>query len=239
MAVPPECNEEWFELVPNLLSHEGWEVAIDKGRCSLSHCDCPWGGHIIKCSIEDVVVKNPPEDTSCVFVRPETRERHQARCGDRFGRIELLEMLGPGEAVIRRFNSWGLLRLCTVLFGRLARPYVEFSFTTGGGACTALQKVSRDYPKKGDCAIGLFHYTGEPPEGYWSAKRHCVHTFCRHSKELSDRCSPVAAQQDQQELFTKDCCTVDRKETENSSFRESSVCRRTSLLAGPQPTSLC
>ena len=29
MAVPPECNEEWFELVPNLLSHEGWEVAID------------------------------------------------------------------------------------------------------------------------------------------------------------------------------------------------------------------
>ncbi|CAE7240497.1 unnamed protein product, partial [Symbiodinium microadriaticum] len=178
MAVPPECNEEWFELVPNLLSHEGWEVAIDKGRCSLSHCDCPWGGHIIKCSIEDVVVKNPPEDTSCVFVRPETRERHQASCGDRFGRVELLEMLGPGEAVIKRFCSWGLLRLCTVLFGRLARPYVEFSFTSGDGACTALQKVSRDYPKKGDCAIGLFHYTGEPPEGYWSAKRHCVHAAC-------------------------------------------------------------
>eukprot|EP00437_Effrenium_voratum_P040369 CAMPEP_0181479956 /NCGR_PEP_ID=MMETSP1110-20121109/43552_1 /TAXON_ID=174948 /ORGANISM="Symbiodinium sp., Strain CCMP421" /LENGTH=244 /DNA_ID=CAMNT_0023605411 /DNA_START=47 /DNA_END=777 /DNA_ORIENTATION=+ len=144
MAVPPECNEEWFELVPN---------------------HCPWGGHIIKCSIEDVVVKNPPEDTSCVFVRPETRERHQADCGDRFGRVELLEMLGPGEAVIKRFCSWGLLRLCTVLFGRLARPYVEFSFTSGDGACTALQKVSRDYPKKGDCAIGLFHYTGEPPEG--------------------------------------------------------------------------
>ena len=240
MAVPPECNEEWFELVPNLLSHEGWEVAIDKGRCSLSHCDCPWGGHIIKCSIEDVVVKNPPEDTSCVFVRPETRERHQASCGDRFGRVELLEMLGPGEAVIKRFCSWGLLRLCTVLFGRLARPYVEFSFTSGDGACTALQKVSRDYPKKGDCAIGLFHYTGEPPEGYWSAKRHCVHAACAgavcfpYFPKFSAPSSGVAHADG-----TKDCCTVDRKQTGNSTFQEFSACRRTSLHVGPQPTSSC
>ncbi|CAE7662946.1 DHX34 [Symbiodinium necroappetens] len=165
MAVPPECNEEWFELVPNLLSSQGWEVAIDKGRSSLSHRDCPWGGHIIKCSMEDVVVNNPPEDPSCIFIRPETRERYQARCGERFGRIELLEILAPGEAVMKRFSCFGLLRLLTVLFGRLARPYLEFSFASGDGICTALQKITRDYPKKGDCNTGLFHYTGEPPEG--------------------------------------------------------------------------
>ena len=165
MAVPPECNEEWFELVPNLLSSQGWEVAIDKGRSSLSHRDCPWGGHIIKCSMEDVVVNNPPEDPSCIFIRPETRERYQARCGERFGRIELLELLAPGEAVMKHFSCFGLLRLLTVLFGRLARPYLEFSFASGDGICTALQKITRDYPKKGDCNTGLFHYTGEPPEG--------------------------------------------------------------------------
>ena len=174
MAVPPECNEDWFDQVPHLLSTEGWEVAIEKGRCSLSHCDAPWGAHIIKCSIADVAVTNPPEDPANMFVRPETRARNQDRCGDRFGTVELLQHLAPGEAIIKRFSSWGLLRLCTVLFGRLARPYVEFSFTTGDGACTALQKVSRDYPMKGDCAVGLFHYTGEPPEGFLAAARSSV-----------------------------------------------------------------
>jgi len=165
MAVPPECNEEWFELVPNLLSHQGWEVAIDEGRSSLFHRECPWGGHIIKCSMEDVVINNPPEDPSNVLIRPETRERYQARCGERLCRIELLEVLAPGEAVLKRFSCFGLLRLLTVLFGRLARPWMEFSFTSADGVGTALHKVSRDYPKKGDCATGLFHYTGEPPDG--------------------------------------------------------------------------
>ena len=172
MTVPPECNEDWFDLVPNLLSSEGWEVEIERNSSSLSHCVCPWGGHIIKCLILDVTVNNAPEDSSCIFVRPETRARHQDRCGDGMGQVQLLEMLAPGEAIIKRFNNWGLLRLCTVLFGKLAKPYVEFSFTTGDGACAALQKVSRDYPMPGDCAIGLSHYSNEPPEGVSAAIGH-------------------------------------------------------------------
>ena len=89
--MPPECNEDWFQLVPHLLSREGWEVAIERGQSSLSHCECPWGGHIIKCSVWDVTVTDPPEDPANILVRPETRGRNQFRCGDRLGQMELVQ----------------------------------------------------------------------------------------------------------------------------------------------------
>mmetsp|Transcript_41127 Transcript_41127/g.73654 ORF Transcript_41127/g.73654 Transcript_41127/m.73654 type:complete len:432 (-) Transcript_41127:335-1630(-) len=164
MTVSPEAIEDWFVLVPHLLLREGWEIAVENDKCSLCHCDCPWGGHIIKCILGQVRIKNPPNDSSHIFIRPETRARYQAECGDA-GRIELLQLLSPGEAIIKRWTPWGMLRLCTVLFGKLAAPYVEFSFTKGDSACTALQKVCRDYPLRGDSAVGLFQDSGEPSEG--------------------------------------------------------------------------
>ncbi len=35
-------------------SSEGWEVALARPLAKLSHCSCPWGGHLIRFDCKDV-----------------------------------------------------------------------------------------------------------------------------------------------------------------------------------------
>ena len=58
----PAGVEEWFQRLPQLLSVQGWEIASDRhghgtsgtheAAGTLSHCLCPWGGRLIKITLD-------------------------------------------------------------------------------------------------------------------------------------------------------------------------------------------
>lgn len=54
MTERPACVEEWFDRLPQLLSPQGWEIASDR-HGTLSHCPCPWGGRLIKITLDGLL----------------------------------------------------------------------------------------------------------------------------------------------------------------------------------------
>ena len=119
-TVPPEAVEEWFQLMPNLLSSEGWAVALARPKANLSHTACPWGGHLIRFNLKDLTIQNPPEKTCNILVRPEVRALFQKVCPMKGNEVTSHEFIAPGEAILTSSTSWKLLRLVTVLFGDIA-----------------------------------------------------------------------------------------------------------------------
>ncbi|CAE7870825.1 mucK, partial [Symbiodinium necroappetens] len=113
---------QWFESVPHLLTDQEWEVRERAGLSSLSHCHCPWGGHLLKLTLSGIRVQNA--DTTKLLLRPETRAMHETLGGG----IELLEQLAPGDAAVRRPVFWGLLQQLTgLVFGNTEAPGIGLS----------------------------------------------------------------------------------------------------------------
>lgn len=158
MSFRPRRVEDWFDAVPNLLS-EDWDTEVEKPQATLSHLACPWGGRLIRVAVAGISVSDAPMKKSHVLVRPETRAA--------FGSGSLLEHLAPGEAVLRRWADWGLLRLCSILFGDMAGP----TFTTSARTLKTApvlthQRLRRDFPSPGDAAMAFFHEGDDAQEGF-------------------------------------------------------------------------
>jgi len=155
MAVRPESVEDWFQVMPNLLSSEGWGMALARPKASLSHCTCPWGGHLIKFNLRSITIQNAPEKTSNILVRPEVRFAFQNLCPMNGNKISDCDFIAPGEAVLRSATSWRLMRLCSVLFGDIAGQFIGYFFNDGKTPAALHHKLRRDFPLEGDssCAI--------------------------------------------------------------------------------------
>lgn len=158
MSFRPRCVEDWLEAVPNLLSDD-WDIEVEKPQATLSYMACPWGGQLIRVAVAGICVSDAPVKKSHVLVRPETRAA--------FGTGSLLEHFAPGNAVVLRWADWGLLRLCSILFGDMAGP----TFTTSArnlktAPVLTYQRLRRDFPSPGDAAIALFHEGDDAQEGF-------------------------------------------------------------------------
>ena len=131
MAVRPERVEDWFHLAPGLLSQDGWETSFARPLSTLSHCVSPWGGHLIRFSYQDITIADAPENTAGVVVRPEVRAWVHSTNPSPGSSFEVLNQLAPGDAVVKRWASWGLLRLCSVLSGTLLALHELFLLRPG------------------------------------------------------------------------------------------------------------
>ena len=38
--------------IPTTAATSGWEVLIDRAKSNLLHCDCPWGGELLKIRVD-------------------------------------------------------------------------------------------------------------------------------------------------------------------------------------------
>ena len=164
MAVRPERVEDWFHLAPGLLSQDGWETSFARPLSTLSHCVSPWGGHLIRFSYQDITIADAPENTAGVVVRPEVRAWVHSANPSPGSSFEVLNQLAPGDAVVKRWASWRLLRLCSVLFGDLAGHFMNYFFYDPAKQTELHQRVRRDYPERGDSACAFFDQS-EPLEG--------------------------------------------------------------------------
>lgn len=65
--------------------------------------------------------------------------------------MQTMEFVSPGEAIVEASVSWGILRLCSVLFGDMAAQ-VMTRFYDQASPVAWHQMVRRDYPMEGDSA---------------------------------------------------------------------------------------
>lgn len=159
MSFRPRRVEDWFDAVPNLLS-EDWDTEVEKPQATLSHLACPWGGHLIRVSVAGISVSDAHGmKKSHVLVRPETRAA--------FGTGALLEHFAPGDAVLQRWADWGLLRLCSILFGDMAGPtFTKSARSLKTAPVLTHQRLRRDFPSPGDAAMAFFHEGDDAQEGF-------------------------------------------------------------------------
>jgi len=160
----PEGVEDWFQVLPNLWASEDWEVALARPLARLTHCRCPWGGHLIRFEIKDVIIENPPEKTGQIIVRPEVRAAYHDRIPLTGTKMICESFFQPGEATLKGQTSTKLMRLCAVLFGDLGGSSVTHFFHDCHSLTSIHQKIRRDYPLEGDCALA-FWQEKKPHEG--------------------------------------------------------------------------
>ncbi|CAE7341923.1 unnamed protein product [Symbiodinium natans] len=158
MTAGRPCNVvQWFEQVPQLLSEHGWDSAVrgcSKGS-SLTYCECPWGGQLVRFSFKSVPMQNV-EDPSRSMVRPETRQLElQAPLG-----FDVVEQLAPGDAVVQHRASWTLLQLCTMVFGDLGMP----ALTPPKTPIVCRQKLYRACPTQQDTTLMFSTISGAPSD---------------------------------------------------------------------------
>lgn len=147
MASP--CRvEEWFQLVPQLICEEGWDVLIDGAKSCLLHCDCPWGGELLKIRV-DAHVENVPENPSHLLVRPEVRALYGNGSVSKFEDLQMLIHQAPGEAFIEQLHSWGLGSFCSSFLEASDETCSE-EFSTRK---SSWQRLSRDFPGEGDSSL--------------------------------------------------------------------------------------
>ncbi|CAE7821720.1 mucK [Symbiodinium sp. CCMP2456] len=152
----PSDVMQWFESVPHLLTEQEWEVCERAGLSSLSHCHCPWGGHLLKLTLSGIQVQNA--DTSKLLLRPETRAMHETLGG----RIELLEQLAPGDAVVRQPASWGLLQLANLVFGSTEDSGAGLSEVSV--PIVSRQTLCRAWPTNEDTTLMFSRNDGDPAD---------------------------------------------------------------------------
>ncbi|CAK9014352.1 unnamed protein product [Durusdinium trenchii] len=158
MATRPESVEEWFQLMPHLLSSEGWAVALARPKAKLCHRTCPWGGHLIRFNLKGITIQNAPAKTSHVLVRPEVRALFQKECPMSGNKLDGHEFVRPGEAILTTSTSWKLMRLCTVLFGDVAGQFIGYFFHNKDHPARLHHKIRRDYPLEGDSASAIWDH---------------------------------------------------------------------------------
>jgi len=105
----------WFDAVPHLLSEHHWDVAARAGQSSFTHCQCPWGGHLVKFALSGIQVHGLG-DAGIWLVRPETRAAYE-KPTQFTGTMEMLEQVAPGDSIVRQPAEWGLLPLSSLIFG--------------------------------------------------------------------------------------------------------------------------
>jgi len=155
----PRRVEDWFDAVPNLLSDLDWDMEVEKPQASLSHCDCPWGDKLIRVTVAGITVQDPPVKKSHVLVRPEIRAALAS---------SLVHQGEPGDAVVQHFADWGLLRLCSILFGDMATgpAFTHDARRSKTPPVVTHQRLRRDYPSPGDSAYACFHDGDDAQEGF-------------------------------------------------------------------------
>lgn len=135
-------------------------MALARPKANLSHCTCPWGGHLIKFTLKSISVEDAPLKTGNILVRPEVRAAFQHLCPLGGNKIKECEFISPGEAVLKSQTSWRLMKLCSVLFGDVAGQFVGYFFNAAskdGKASAALHhKLRRNCPLEGDSACAFW-----------------------------------------------------------------------------------
>ena len=164
MAVRPEGVEDWCQLMPNLLEEEGWTTALATEDASLTHTCCPWGGHLIRFELKNITVKDAPEKTGNIMVRPEVRSLLHEQFPINGIRVESMEVKGPGEAIVQGSMSWSVVRLCGVLFGDMGTQVMNYFFHDPDSEVSWHQKLRRDYPCYGDSSCAFWMEDGRPQE---------------------------------------------------------------------------
>lgn len=163
MALRPEAVEDWCQLMPNLLEEVGWTTALSTEEASLTHMSCPWGGHLIKFELRDILVQDAPTKSSNVMVRPEVRSLLQEQFPINGLEVKKMEVVSPGECVVEGSMSWSILRLCGVLFGDIGSQVMNYFFEDNGEVSWH-QKLRRNYPRDGDSACAFWMEDGKPQE---------------------------------------------------------------------------
>ena len=152
-AMQPYHIEDWLELVPHLTVEAGWNSYMDDGRASnLCHCECPWGGELLRIRVE-VYVEQLLEKPSDLLVRPEVRAYYGN--GDRF-KLDSLMMFqhhSPGEALMQQLgDAFGFSTLLSSFLEASDDPTIcESRMLTK----TSWQKLSRDFPEVGDTSLSF------------------------------------------------------------------------------------
>ncbi|CAE7554288.1 mucK [Symbiodinium natans] len=160
MTVERPCDATaWFESVPHLLSEQEWEVSGRIGQSSLSHCRCPWGGHLLRLSLSGIHVQNA--DTRSLLLRPETRAKHEAQL-PLGGRMELLELLAPGDTLVRQPASWGLLQLCSLVFGNAGASGIGLPELSA--PIVSRQRLYRAWPTNEDTTLMFSRNEADPAD---------------------------------------------------------------------------
>eukprot|EP00913_Durusdinium_trenchii_P002322 g2144.t1 len=151
-------QKEWFQLMPHLLSSEGWAVALARPKAKLCHRTCPWGGHLIRFNLKGITIQNAPAKTSHVLVRHQVRALFQKECPMSGNKLDGHEFVRPGEAILTTSTSWKLMRLCTVLFGDVAGQFIGYFFHNKDHPARLHHKIRRDYPLEGDSASAIWDH---------------------------------------------------------------------------------
>ena len=160
MVTARPCDAmEWFESVPHLLLEHDWEVSERAGQSSLTHGRCPWGGRLLRLTLSGITVQNA--DTSNLLLRPETRARTELQ-SPLGGCMELLEQLEPGDAVVRQPASWGLLQMCSLVFGDAGSD--EVGLSKPSAPIVTRQRLCRAWPADADTTLMFSRLEGDPAD---------------------------------------------------------------------------
>mmetsp|Transcript_11483 Transcript_11483/g.27070 ORF Transcript_11483/g.27070 Transcript_11483/m.27070 type:complete len:391 (+) Transcript_11483:44-1216(+) len=148
----PRSVEEWFQLVPDLLSRKTWTLACARNQAQLFHKECPWGGRLGKIELEGIDLK-----PGAVVLRPELWPTYFQQRPEKGVWSELREVIAPGDAILRTSVEWMPCRLTDALFSKFENSI--------GLACFRGKelrfKVSRDFPQQGDSGLTVEEATGQ------------------------------------------------------------------------------
>ncbi|CAE7442793.1 unnamed protein product [Symbiodinium natans] len=158
MAISPENIEELLHLVPNLLEDEGWQIGHECSAGKLLKQRCPWGGHLVRLSCQNIPVSNLGDRS--IFVRPEARSwllGNRPELNEEC--YEVVKQLGAGEALVMRDGDvyTRFFKLCNVFFSSKQKDGEEdatslaFLFPTGKDIVHNI--VRHNYPEIGDSVL--------------------------------------------------------------------------------------
>jgi len=154
MVATEERINVCFNFAADIMS-SSWELAAVAADVALFHRSCPWGGHLIKLDIRNVLIEDAPENASEVLVRPEVRgQSHDRGYGE--CRIDWLKTLAPGDALVEETSTMWILRLGALLFGDFLPGPCLNEFFYHPEPVTSRHQLRRDFPEKGDCCYGIF-----------------------------------------------------------------------------------
>jgi len=143
-----EDHSAWLDIAASCVSDVQWDVLASRPAAVLSHRPCPWGGQLIKIDAKDIFIQDAPEDPATLFVRPEVRFTSQHATTD-FD-FQCIEVLAPGDALVKRTKCMWMIRILSVLFGH-SRDDVQKHFFQEVSPVTRFA-LYRNFPDTGDCA---------------------------------------------------------------------------------------
>ncbi|CAJ1387679.1 unnamed protein product [Effrenium voratum] len=149
----PQSVAEWFQVVPDLLSRKTWSLACARPQAQLLHRDCPWGGRLVKLHLDGVDLEPG------VILRPELWQTYLQQHPEKGMHSELIEVIAPGDAILRTSVDWMPCRLVNTLFGNF-EDSVHLALFHGK---TMRFRASRDFPQPGDYGCFVAEASEEGP----------------------------------------------------------------------------